>query len=90
MIADDKLTVEGGLSETKTIFGWYFNFRTLTVTVPEHRHIAWSREIKLMIQVHKTTKRMLELTIRCMGHVSFMIPWVYHFLSCITAPAHLE
>ncbi len=60
MIAKDKLTVEGGLSETETILGWCFNFRTLTVTLPEHKHIAWSWEIKLMIQVHMTTKRMLE------------------------------
>jgi hypothetical protein len=40
MIAEDKLTAEGGLSETKTILGWYFNFRTLTTTLPEHKHIA--------------------------------------------------
>jgi hypothetical protein len=81
MIAEDKLTVEGGLLETKTILRWYFNFRTLTVTLPEHNYIAWSREIKLMIQAPKTTKKTLESTFRCMGHVSFVIPWVYHFLS---------
>jgi hypothetical protein len=81
MIAEDKLTAEGGLSETKTILGWYFNFRTLTLTLPERKHIAWSREIKLMIQARKTTKRILESTIGCMGHVGFMIPWVYHFHS---------
>jgi hypothetical protein len=40
MIAEDKLTAEGGLSETKTILGWYFNFRTLTVALSEHKHIA--------------------------------------------------
>ncbi len=81
MIPKDELTVEGELSETKTILGWYFNFRTLTVTLPMHKHIAWSWEIKLMIQVRKTTKRMLELTIGCIGHVSFVISWVYHLLS---------
>jgi hypothetical protein len=42
MIAKDKLTVEGGLSETKTILRWYYNFRTLTMTLPECKHIAWS------------------------------------------------
>jgi hypothetical protein len=30
MIAEDKLTAEGGLSETNTILRWNFNFRTLT------------------------------------------------------------
>jgi hypothetical protein len=34
-----------------------------------------------MIQTCKTTNKMLESTIRCMGHVGFVIPWVYHFLS---------
>ncbi len=81
MIAKDKLTAEGGLSETKIIIGWYFNFRTLAMTLREHKYIAWSREFKLMIQARKTTKRILELTIRCMSHVGSMIPWVYHFLS---------
>ncbi len=71
----------GDYQQQKTILVWYFNFRTLTVILPEYKHIAWSQEIKLMIQACKTTKRALELTIRCMGHVSFVIPWVYHFLS---------
>ena len=49
MVAEDKLKAEGGLSETKTILGWLFNFRTLTVSLPEHKHIAWSREINQML-----------------------------------------
>jgi hypothetical protein len=81
MIAEYKLTVEGGLSETKTILRWDFNFRTLTVTLPEHKHIAWSGGIKLMIQACKTTRKMLETMIGCIGHIGFVIPWVYHFLS---------
>jgi hypothetical protein len=40
MVAEDKLTAEGGLSETKVILGWEFNFQTLTVKLPEHKHIA--------------------------------------------------
>jgi hypothetical protein len=60
--------------------GWLFNFRTLTVTLLEHKYKAWSREIKQMIEKWWTTKKQLELTIRGMGHVGFVIPWVYHFL----------
>jgi hypothetical protein len=48
MVAQDKLKAEGGLAETKVILGWHFNFRTLTVTLPEHKHIAWSGEIRAM------------------------------------------
>jgi hypothetical protein len=40
MVMEDKLKAEGGLAETKAILGWHFNFRTLTVTLPEHKYIA--------------------------------------------------
>jgi len=51
MVAEDKLEAEGGLAETKVILGWFFNFRTLTVSLPEHKHIAWSCDIKQMIDL---------------------------------------
>ena len=41
MVAEDKLAAEGGLAKTIVILGWFFNFRTLTVSLPEHKHIAW-------------------------------------------------
>jgi hypothetical protein len=81
MVAEDKLKAEGGLSETKVILGWEFNFQTHTVTLPEHKHIVWSREIAHMIASRRTTKQQLESTIGQLGHVGFVIPWVYHFLS---------
>ncbi len=45
MVAEDKLMAEGGLAEMKVILGWHFNFRTLTITLLEHKYIAWSRKI---------------------------------------------
>ena len=81
IVAEDKLKAEGGLSETKIILGWFFNFCTLTVSLPNHKYIAWSNEIKQMIRSRRTTKKQLESTIGCLGHVGFIIPWVYHYLS---------
>ncbi len=81
MVAEDKLKVEGGMLETKVILGWLFNFRSLTVSLPEHKYIAWSREINAMIQSKRTTKKQLESTIGRLGHVGYIIPWVYHYLS---------
>jgi hypothetical protein len=81
MVAEDKLTAEGGLSETKVILGWHFNFRTLIVTLPEHKHITWLREILQMIASCLMTKQQLELTIRRLGHIGYVIPWVFYFLS---------
>ena len=81
MVAQDKLKAEGGLAKLKVILGWLFNFRALTVSLPEHKHIAWSGEIQSMLDRRRTTKKALELTIGRLGHVGFVIPWVFHFLS---------
>jgi hypothetical protein len=79
MVAQDKLKAEGGLAETKVIL--LFNFWTLTATLPKHEHITWASKIWKMIADGKTTKKALELKIRQLGHVGFVIPWVFHFLS---------
>jgi hypothetical protein len=81
MVAEDKLKAEGGLSETKVILGWLFNFRTLTIFLPDHKHIAWLQEIKQMIDSRRPTKKQLESTIGRLGHIGYVMPWVYHFLS---------
>ena len=81
MVAEDKLKAEGGLSETKTILGWLFNFRTLTVSLPEHKYIAWPNDLRQMIRSRRTTKKQLESTIGRLGHVGYIIPWEYHYLS---------
>ena len=65
------------------VIGWHFNFRTLTVTLPEHKFIAWLTEIHKMINSGRTSKKDLESTIGRKGHVGFIIPWVYLFLSCL-------
>ncbi len=83
MVAKDKLKAEGGLSETKMILGWLFNFRTLTIFLPDHKFIAWSTAIQNMITSRRTNSQNLETTIGRMGHVGFIIPWVHHFLSCL-------
>ena len=46
MVAKDWLLAEGGLSETKVILGWLFNLRTLTVSLPDHKFIAWTAAIQ--------------------------------------------
>ncbi len=58
-----------------------FHFQALTVSLPEHEHIAWSGEIQSMLDHHRMTKKALELTTGRLSHVGFVIPWVFHFLS---------
>jgi hypothetical protein len=81
MVAEDKLKAEGGLSEMKTILGWLFNFRTLTVSLPKHKYIAWLNDLRQMIRSQRTTNKQLESTIGRLGHIGYIIPWVYHYLS---------
>ena len=78
MVAEDKLLAEG---RNKSILGWLFNFGTLTVFFPGHKFIAWMAPIQKMITMKHTISKELDTTIGRMGHVGFVIPWVYHFLS---------
>jgi hypothetical protein len=72
--AQDELKAEGDLLETKVILGWPFNFRTLTVTLPEHKHIAWLTEIHKMLANGRTSKKAFESMIGQLGHVGFVVP----------------
>ena len=67
MVAKDKLLAEGSLSETKMILGWLFNFRTLTVSLQNHKFIAWKAAIQKMITSKHTTSKDLD-TIWLMVH----------------------
>ena len=50
MDARNKIIAETGLSETKIILGWLLNFRTMTISLPENKFIAYSRTISDMIE----------------------------------------
>ena len=43
---NNQRVTEAGLEETKTILGWFFDFRTLTVKLPMNKFTAWSNAIK--------------------------------------------
>ena len=81
MVENNKLLAEGGFSETKVILGWLFNLRTLSVSLPDHKFITRTAAIQKMIMSKRTTSKDLDMTIERIGHVGFVIPWVYHFLS---------
>jgi hypothetical protein len=50
MDARNKLIAETGFLETKIILGWLLNFRTMTISLPENKFIAYSRTISDMIE----------------------------------------
>ena len=78
-----KLKAEVGLEEIKTILGWTFNFRNMTVALPPNKAAAWSDTISNMIVSNSTTADELETTIGRLVHLSMVLPFVHHFLSRI-------
>ena len=46
MEAKNKLPAEAMLKETKTILGWVFDFRRITISLPDNKCIAWSEAIQ--------------------------------------------
>jgi hypothetical protein len=81
MAARKKLDAKGLLSKVKMIFGWLWNFRNLTISLPENKLIAWTDGIKNLIAKKKVCEKGLETTIGRLTHVSMIIPPVHHFLS---------
>jgi hypothetical protein len=76
-----KLLAEAGMQETKTMLGWFLNFRTLVISLPDNKAIAWSNEIKEMLEEGKTKAKRLERNIGRFVNVGMILPYVHHFLA---------
>ncbi len=63
MYARDKLKAEAGLSKTKMILGWSFDFRRLLISLPKNKFIAWTTTINKLLVEGSSTAKELELTI---------------------------
>ena len=81
MAARQKLFAEGALEERKIILGWLFDFRRLTIELPENKFVAWSDNISSILAASKTTPKELEQVIGRLGHLSTVVPMIHHFLS---------
>jgi hypothetical protein len=81
MDARNKLIAETGLLETKIILGWLLNFRTMTISLPENKFIAYSRTISEMIERGWTSKAELESNMGRWTHLGNVVPHIFHFLS---------
>jgi hypothetical protein len=80
MDARDKQLAEAGLSETKVIMGWFFDFRKLQISLPKNKFIAWTTNISKLIAEGTTTAKELKLTTGQPGHLALVVPGVHHFL----------
>ena len=81
MTEKKKLLAEAGPDEMKVIHGWLFNFRKLTVYLPENKYVAWTRNIKDVLVAGKTSHSELDILIGRMVHVGFVISRICYFMS---------
>lgn len=81
MAARQKLFAEGALEERKIILGWLFDFRRLTIKLPENKFVAWTNNITSILASGKTTPKDLEQVIGRLCHLNTVVPMIHHFLS---------
>jgi hypothetical protein len=88
MPAKNKFKAEAAAEETKMILGWHFNFRLLAVSLPDNKFIAWSGSITIMLDNKGSTAKELDTCIGKIGHVSWVLPGINHFLSGLRCLHH--
>ena len=50
MAALNKLLAEARLEEVKTILGWIFDLRLLTIALPDNKFTVWSKALCAMLK----------------------------------------
>jgi succinate dehydrogenase/fumarate reductase cytochrome b subunit len=81
MVSTKKLKAEAALSKTKTILGWFWNFRQLIIYLPYNKFVAWTKSVQDTISAGYANSKEFESTIGRLNHLFLVIPFVYHFLS---------
>jgi hypothetical protein len=75
--------------EIKMILGWEWDFRRLTILLPENKFTVWKTDVSQLLTDRTTTAKALELTIGNLGHIARVVPGVHHFLSRLRELQHL-
>ena len=81
MAAWSKLLAEAGAEEIKIILGWIFNFRTLTIALPENKYVAWKVAILEILEAGNASFKKLEQMIGRLVHLVIVLPSIHHFMS---------
>ena len=83
LIADDKNEAEGGPEEIKICLGWQLDTRRLLVSLPDHKHKAWSFQITELLKHKTASEKVLASILGRLENVTTMIAMMGHFLSNI-------
>ena len=81
-IAKDKwCQAEGALAECRICLGWNLDTRRLTVELPTHKFIAWSRDVDMLISRKSISHSDLLLLIRKLENVITIVKMMGHFMN---------
>lgn len=83
MLSENKLRAEGRIEETKTILGWIYNTRSLTVALPPDKFHAWTNQIKHILESKQSNRKDLETLTGRLNHAATVNPLFRHFLGRI-------
>jgi hypothetical protein len=81
MAAMAKLLAETGMEETKITLGWLLNFRTINISLPDNKAIAWANKITSMLKEGKKKTKRLDRCIGLFVNIGMILPYVHHFLA---------
>ena len=84
-ISASKLQAEGRLEETKTLLGWLYNTRQLSISLPTNKFKSWSDGIRSIIRTKQSSFKELDTLVGRCNHAAYVIPTARHFLSRIRA-----
>jgi hypothetical protein len=76
-----KLSEDGTLSEIFTMLGWRVNLRSLRISLPRDKYIAWSNDLNEVIQSKKVSFEDLDTMIGRLNHASQALPLARYFLN---------
>ncbi len=81
IVSTKKLKAEAGLSKTKIILGWDWDFRWLIIYLPSNKFIAWTKIIHDTIASGFISAKEFKSTIGRLNHLGLVVPFVNHFIS---------
>ena len=80
-IAKDKCQAEGALAERRICLGWNLDTRRLTVELPTHKFIAWSRDVEMLISRKSISHSDLLSLIGKLENVITIVKMMGHFMN---------
>ena len=82
-IAEDKNDAEGAPEEVKVVLGWELNSRELTITLPQHKFVAWNTQLKSFLTRKTANAKDLQSILGRLETLATIIPMMGHFLNNI-------